>query len=377
MAKRPIKLQASEDMDELSNEAPVVSVAPTAFASSSPPPAVVKQSDEPPVVSGTPVVRPPVTPKSDAPKNSESERKELITKAKEFGSTEGTGKRAFVRFARLLVDGGAAGTLSPSPKSQDAKTLYDAFSEASVKAAGAVTDKEKQSASSQLSKVRAFIRLGHKYPDEAGGVFDDTLTVHKELMSKPETSETVKFPSTYASLYAIAVAQCKAEQVGQRLTIDQIRDNLTEEKEVAREKTGADVLIDALNALEKAQRGKAPTDNSNGRAPVTHPALPDIIEALRATINDVDAEALKARDDEIEAMKEKKAKAKAEAEKKKAEAEAKKAATAAEKAAQTQAAGVTPESDEEVEDEEVEDEEVTFDEDELTGFTLPNFNPFA
>jgi hypothetical protein len=368
MAKRPIKLSATDDMDELSDAGPMT----TAI------------ENEPimatPIVSGPPVVRQaaeaPVAPKSNAaPKNVDAQRAEFFDKAKEYGKADGNGKKAFVQFARALVDAGSSGALSPSSKAGDASKAYDAFTSSSTTAAGNVTDEAKASAASQLSKVRAFIRLGHKYEDEAQQAFDRALTVHRDLMSSPATRENVKFRSTYTALYSVAVAQCKPDQNGQLLSEKEIRDMLVSEPVILKDKTAADILIDALNAMERALRGKAATAESNGREPCNHPALPDVIEATRAVITDIDAEALKARDDEIEAMKVKKAeKAKAAAEKK-AETEAKKAAKAAEEAAQAQASGVTPESEDDEPTEDASDDDFDpSEEDETVGFGLPAFN---
>ena len=382
MAKRPIKLNASnEDMDELSGEAgtPVVNTP------------VVNTPVNPPVVSAPPVnppvvSAPPVTPKNKpALLNAEAERKEFFEKAKVFGTADGDGKRAFVQFARALVDAGMSGALSPSSKAGDARKAYEAFSTSSIKASGGIVEESNNNKSidAQVSKAAAFIKLGHKYKagGEAGIVFNRALDLHKSLMGSVATRESVKYRSAYTALYSIAVAQCRPAMAGQLLSEAAIRDLLVMEAVVAKEKDGWDVLMDSFNALERAMRGKAATAESNGRTPLTHPALPDIHEAMRQCLNDIDAERLKARDDELKAMAEKKAAAKIEADKKKAETAEKKAKADAEKAAQAQAAPVTPASDAAVETDEVEDE--TFDPEDIEGddtddtdvseFSVPTF----
>ena len=202
--------------------------------------------------------------------NRDDDKKSLMKDARQFGKADGEGKRAFVRFARLLVQGGAAKVLTPSPKSQDASDMYGAFADSSNTAAGGLTDEKKASTAAQLSKVRAFIRLGAKFEDDAEPIFDDALAVHKHIMATPELSELVKLRSSYAALCSIAVAQCKPEANGQRLTPDQMKALLLNEPVEEKERTGADVLVQALNLIESAIRGRAPSEKSNGREPVNH-----------------------------------------------------------------------------------------------------------
>jgi hypothetical protein len=119
--------------------------------------------------------------------------------------------------------------------------------------------------------------------------------------------------------------------------------------------TGATVLIQALNLVESAMRGKAETSTHMARDPVKHDALPNIVDALRTVIAENDLEALNQRDADIEAIRQKKLEAAA----KKAQAAADKAAKDREKAIQDAENGEQVEGDdaEAFEDEEVIEEE--------------------
>jgi hypothetical protein len=262
--------------------------------------------------------------------NRDADQKALEKRAREFGKSDGEGKRAFVSFARLLVQGGMSDVLSPSAKSQDASRMYGAFSSSSATAAGGLSDEKKASTASQLSKVRAFIRLGKEYKDDGEAIFDDALEVHRTIMATPELSENVKLRSTYAAACSIAVAQTKGvtkDFVPPRLTIDQIKGLMLNEPKEEHETTGADILIQALNLTESAMRGRAATDNRPARDPVVHDDLPLVVETLRNVISSADPKALAERDQKIADLIQKRA----EAAQKKAEADAEKAAKAKEK----------------------------------------------
>src|SRR5215831_6712073 len=105
--------------------------------------------------------------------------------AEKYGNEDGKGKKAFVAFARRLVEGGSEGVLTNSrdteflvsgggkdkPKRQ-AAYLYDVFTGASRAASGNVRGEEStQSYNAQVSKFSALIKLGVEYKDEAIAVF--------------------------------------------------------------------------------------------------------------------------------------------------------------------------------------------------------------
>ena len=292
-------------------------------------------------VTPTPAAQSPVKPtQNQVPPNRSQDKKALLAEARKFGEQDGAGKRSHVSFARVLVRGGADGTITATGKSQDASDFYTAFMESSQKASTGVTGAEKNSTSAQLSKVRAFIRLGTKYEDEALKVFDDAKDLHAELVKSEEYGPHVKYRSTYTSLYAIAVAQCKPEQQGVALTADQMKELMLDYK-LEKVTTGATVLIQALNLVESAMRGKAETSTHMARDPITHDALPNIVDALRTVIAENDLEALNQRDADIEAIRQKKLEAAA----KKAQAAADKAAKDREKAIQDAENGEQVEGD--------------------------------
>jgi len=320
MATRPIKLKGTDE-EALDDIASALPPDPTSAAPDTP---GVKHEAVDENVRTVPVTAggAPVQPKVKQP-NRDDDKKSLMRQAKEFGKADGAGKRAFIRFARVLVQGGASGVLTPSPKSQDAGDMYRAFSESSVAEAGGLTTAEKASQASQLSKVRAFIRLGQKYEDEAEPIFDDAMDLHKQVMASPELSERVKLRSTYAAVCSVAVAQCKPEAGGQRLTREQMEAVLLNEPIEVKETTGVSLLIQALNLSESAHRGRAATEKSNGREPIRHQTLVNIIEAMRVLLGEIGAEELAQRDADIAAIAKRKADAKAKREQAEAEKEAK------------------------------------------------------
>jgi hypothetical protein len=282
-----------------------------------------------------------------------------MKQAEKFGEADGQGRRAFIRFARVLVQGGASGVLTPSPKSQDASDMYGSFTKGSVKEAGGLTTAEKSSTASQLSKVRAFIRLGQKYEDEAETIFDDAISLHKAVMASPELSERVKLRSTYSAVCSVAVAQCKPEAGGQRLTREQMETVLLNEPVEIKETTGVTLLIQALNLLESAQRGRAATEKSNGRDPITHEHMQPIVDAVRGVIGAIDADALAQRDADIAAIAKRKAEAKAKREQAEAEKEAKAREAAIQKGLAEGTDDLSEPQDEAQDDEELVLEETT------------------
>jgi uncharacterized protein YjhX (UPF0386 family) len=260
---------------------------------------------------GAPVNPSPAATEADAkmskpkvPPNREGDKKALLIEARKYGEADGAGKKSHIRFAGVLVRGGASGVLVETGKSQDASELYDAFMNASEKEAAGFTDSEKKSRAAQLSKVRAFIRLGRKYEDTALEIFENAKDVHKALIASDD-GDRVKFRSTYTGVYSIAVAQCKPERQGEPLTPAEMKELLLDHT-VQKETTGVTILIQALNLIESAMRGRAPTANSGGRDPINHVGFPNIVDALRTIIGSNDMDALTERDTAIEELKAKK-----------------------------------------------------------------------
>lgn len=313
MATRPaFKLPPTDALDDLTE--PMTAVQAETLTVT---PNVTPESNAPP-----PQPKAPKAASTPAAPNRNANKKELEKQAREFGKADGAGKRSFVQFARLLVKGGADKTLSPSAKSPDSNDMYRAFATASITAAGGeidpqtgeitkggVMDDKKASYAAQLSKVRAFIRLGKFYEDEAESIFDDASEIHRTIMATPELSERVKLRSTYAAICSIAVAQTKGASEKSklmRLSVDQIKGLLLNEPVEKREKTGADYLIEALNLIESAMRGRAPSDNHGGRSAIVSDDLSFVVDTLRGVIGQVDAPALADRDAKIEEMRQKK-----------------------------------------------------------------------
>jgi hypothetical protein len=315
MATRPIKLTSTDNtLDDLTDPNDITS--PSA--------AMQPQPDVNVKVVNVPETGAPTVSRKQVPPNRDADLKALLSEARAFGKADGEGKRSHVRFARTCVRGGASKVLSPSPKSQSAVQMYQAFTESSLSAAGGLTDAEKASNAAQLSKVRAFIRLGDKYTDEAEGIFDTAVDVHKAIMADPTLNERAKLRSTYGAVCSIAVAQCKPERNAVPLTAAEMEALLLNPPIEEKVTTGVTLLLQALNLSESAKRGKAATENKEGRDAIQHPTLDNIIDALRQLVGELNSEALAQRDAEIEAMRQKKVKAAEAKAKREADKEAKK-----------------------------------------------------
>lgn len=278
--------------------------------------------------------RPPVA-KQSAGEDLQAFRRE----AQEFGTKDGDGKKQFVKFARNNVRGGTLGVLSAAakgPKEHDhARMLYTDFTNASDTASDAiVTEKAAKSLDVQVSKVRAFIRLGNKMEGGALSVFDRALGVHRELVKK---GAELKYPSTYTSLYNVAVKQLKNKdatnpKVLVPLPDATIRDLMLAPIKPETEITGHDLLVNAIKLVDSAIKGRDGTENRKGRDRVDSPAVAAARDALYFAVQSVAPEKIQAMEDEIAAAAQRKidaANKKAADEKARAEA---KAARDAEKA---------------------------------------------
>lgn len=277
---------------------------------------------------------------TNAPASRERDFEVHSAAAKKFGTEDGKGKKAFVSWARDLVDGGAEGVLTAGGISQDASKLYSDFMGASQSASAKVLSEDNnRSEAVQISKVKAFIKLGNRYKDTALTTFDKARGIHAQLVG---AKKEVRYKSTYTALVKVATEQCKKLPHPTDPTKKADRDPLTEAElneilvapEVeAKVTTGADLLIHAMNMIQHAINGRPKTDNREGRDPITHTDLPVINAELRRVIGEVDPASLAADDAEkaaIVAKKEAAAKKKAETEatkKAKAEAEANGAGT--------------------------------------------------
>jgi hypothetical protein len=248
------------------------------------------------------------------------------------GADYGAGKTSMIRLAEVVTEGAMQDIISP----EHADEIYDKFRAAAdlkgtIEDAGLVPDEatmehapvvngEDKSRAQQLSKLRAFIKLGNKFTDDAGDLVRRARNIHLGLLAGDR--KTLKPGSTYTWLYAVATAQLKHATTTKTTHVfsdAEINALMSQPVTEPVAKEGADKLLDAIIAAKAAQNGSAE------RAPVPSDELTTAIEYLTAALAAVDPNKL----NEYEAKLAEAADKKAEAEAKRAEAAAAKAAKAA------------------------------------------------
>lgn len=294
-------------------------------------------------------------PDVDDEKSRNKARRALNKEIKAIGEAYGAGKTSMIALAEAVTEAAANNTISP----ENAGEIYDLFrknadAKATMDDIGLVPDEaimEKapaettdKSRAQQVSKVGAFIKLGNKFDETAVGLIRRARNMHLQLLAGDR--KTLKPGSTYTTLYAVATAQMKKENLKppRPLTDEDLAAIMTQEpKPEPKEKTGADKIVEAIKAIRQAQNG-----NETGRAPVESAHLDDALNSLRAALGEIDggndaladydkemADAEKKRLDRVEAKAEKiraeqEARAKRDADAKaKADADAKAKADAA------------------------------------------------
>lgn len=246
------------------------------------------------------------------------------------GADYGAGKTSMIRLAEVVTEGAMHDIISP----EHADEIYDKFRAAAdakgtIEDAGLVPDEatmerapandkgDDKSRAQQLSKLRAFIKLGNKFTDDASDIVRRARNIHLGLLQGDR--KTLKPGSTYTWLCNTATAQLKHATTTKTTHVfsdDEITALMTQEVEEPKTKEGADKLLDAIIAAKAAQNGSA------DRAPVPSDELAAAIDYLQQALAAVDPNKLKEYEDRL-----------ADAEAKKAEAEAKRAEAAAAKAA--------------------------------------------
>jgi hypothetical protein len=245
------------------------------------------------------------------------------------GADYGAGHTSMIRLAEVVTEAAMKDIISP----EHADELYDKFRAAADKKAtmddvGIVPDEatmdrppvqdgEDKSRSAQLSKLRAFIKLGNKFVDDGSDIIRRARNIHVGLLRGDR--KTLKAGSTHVWLYAIAVAQLKhatSTKTMHVLTDDEMRALMTQAAKDPTVKEGADKLLDAIIAAKAARNGSAE------RAPVPSDELDAAIDLLQQALAAVDPDKLNDYEAKL-----------ADAETKKVEAEAKRAEATAVKAA--------------------------------------------
>jgi hypothetical protein len=236
--------------------------------------------------------------------------RKLLARVRQLGRDKGAGGKALVELAHTMVEGAVAKLITPD----DAERFYKNFRTTEGKAAalpgtdGQVGEGLPASADVQISKLRAFIKFGNYWVDEAEDVMHRATAIHVGLLAEETRQKAAKSPierplklrSTYAALNAVATGHMKqyadpADPTGKKMLPphddvpmgdDEIEALFVGEE--AKDKTAVDILLQALAASVKAHKGKAQTDNTVGREPVDSMYLEEAIQNLRETINELD-----------------------------------------------------------------------------------------
>ena len=238
-------------------------------------------------------------PDVDDEKSRNKARRALNKEIKAIGEAYGAGKTSMIALAEAVTEAAANNTISP----ENAGEIYDLFrknadAKATMDDIGLVPDEaimEKapaettdKSRAQQVSKVGAFIKLGNKFDETAVGLIRRARNMHLSLLAGDR--KTLKPGSTYTTLYAVATAQMKKENLKppRPLTDEDLAAIMTQEpKAEAKPKTGADKIVEAIKAIRQAQNG----NNAEGEArrePVESAHLDDALNSLRAALGEVD-----------------------------------------------------------------------------------------
>ena len=246
------------------------------------------------------------------------------------GADFGAGKTSMIRLAEIVTEAAMNGIISV----EHAEEIYDKFraeadKKGTIDEAGLVPDEalmenpsaskgDDKSKAQQLSKLRAFIKLGNKFDTDASDIVRRARNMHLGLLAGDR--KTLKPGSTYNVLYAVATAQMKhatSTKTMHVFTDDELSAIMSDDAKADRpDPTGADKILDALKSAVSARKGTAE------RAPAPSEELDNAIQWLEQALAATNPELLSEYEKSVE-----------EAEQKKAEAEAKRAEAAAAKAA--------------------------------------------
>ena len=307
-------------------------------------------------------------PPTAAPNTQEQDFKRYIGEAQGFGNADGKGKKAYVSFGRVVVEGAVNGALDDRIKTDQPHhvQMYTAFADASLAAADGIGHVETaQSAKSrrvQEAKVKALIRFGRECKDYALQVFDLAQTIHRDMV---KNKIELKYPSTYTALVNIATTSYSKEYKGTPLNEATIRELFKAPQRDTIERTGADLLIEAIRFCDSAVKGKSSSEGTV-REPVVHPELPDVILSLRSVVYSLDAAKLDDYDKDKKAKEDAAAERKSKADEKAREKQAKKdeAAKKNEEAARKAAlaneglATIDPDEDDQTDEDDIDEDEM-------------------
>ena len=213
-----------------------------------------------------------------------------------IGQQDGLGKKAILNFAATIVEG----AMELAIVEKDAERFYKKFRDASDKKAmlesgvTASPPADAKSIKQQASKMLPLIKLGHAFRDEdakATSIIARATNLHLQLMASPDEKKLLKLKSTYPAILSIAVAQLDEKKGfrGVPMTEDQMRSVMQGDEKV---KTGADHVLTAIKAAEKALKGREESENLPAVEPIEHDALREAITNLHEVLGDIDPDLL-------------------------------------------------------------------------------------
>jgi hypothetical protein len=223
---------------------------------------------------------------ADAKRTTQRQKRALLKKIGDIGEAFGAGKTSMIELAQEVTEAAVNKTVGES----DAEDLYKTFrkraDERATTDAGVIPDDEAgggaiSSLDQQVSKVRAFIKLGNTM-DEAADIVRRAIGVH--LAAKAVNIKAVMKGSTYTVIGNIVTEQLRPTYGGAPMTDEQMHKHIAREVVEKGPPTAADKVRQALDAARAAQKGSS--SDKNPRQPLVSPNLEDAIDALYRALGD-------------------------------------------------------------------------------------------
>lgn len=228
-------------------------------------------------------------------------RQAVMRDVGQLGSHVGLGSKALVALAETVCTGAVNGYLTED----HAKPIYEKFRKSAAAKAGKIAPDEQGAASQRVqeSKLRSFIKLGllndHLVENPAGDISDSVSLLllardmHAEAYNDDKRKPLLKTKNSYEAMLNVARAQLKEERRGVWMTEDDVAAEMFNADTERAPKTGLDFIKAAIDAMEKAKKGKDAKDNDEGgfvpgRAPVEHESVQHAIDHCWVVLRDLD-----------------------------------------------------------------------------------------
>jgi hypothetical protein len=229
-------------------------------------------------------------------KQKRKNRRDFFKDVAELGQQNGAAATSTISLAETVTDAAANKTIGLD----DAEEIYEKFRAArdnratledgvevpdeamsEAKHGAAASGKqtpEQRSRTTQIGKLKAFIRLGNQMEEDAGEIVRRARNVHLDMLATQR--ETTVAGSTYTIMCRVAVEQLRDKRAGKPMSDADMYAFLT--ADAPRETGPADgikKLIDALNSATAAKRG------GKEREPIDSEDLVQAIEHLRNALH--------------------------------------------------------------------------------------------